>query len=826
MRAVILSISLFAAACASAPPSEPVVSPPTAPQPASLAVELPWSLVQLDNGLRLLMQPDPSMAEVGVEVWIRGGSREEEPGQFGVAHLFEHNVPPSGRFLSNLENQAARTRGMRAGGAGTDRDFLRFYSIVGPEALEPALGFLADRLESDPARFTEETLRRDQDIVVSELRRSMGIDWNVAVQARLERGTFGIDHPYGHSVQGSEDDVRAATVELMRDWHRRFAGGANAIVFVVGNFDPVEAEAIVRRHYGPIEPGTVAPRFTTWVPPARHIAETMEMDVSQGVVFLRWPVPGSGTADGDRLTLLAHVLDRRLPRGLSARIELREIAGALTLRGDVPAGTTAAAVSETLHDELDRMLREGPTAAEVARVKAQQQTDFLQMLQRPVWRFSRADALGFGLLFQGDPDAYRHELARIAATTPQEIQAAGVRWLGDRGYELHVVPRPARTATGTIDRAATIAPRAPTPPALPAITDFSTSGGVRVLLAERPSIPMATVTFVAGAGWRRALESAHAKVEDRLSDLGAQTSIASDADFARLSLTVARDQLENAVQIMATALAGADPAQVDPPASPATTPIRIREQLLASLLGAAPPQGGLFFVTAAGDVRQDVLRRALAPLTVSASEVTLSDNRAVPPGTTKVVDYPGATQSHILLAQPLRAADDPLMAHFVAYALRSRLMSNLRSDKGWSYEIYPFRADITRSTAVLRFHLPVQTAKTAESMTEIISEIQRLRQELVTEEFLASIKGHVMGEEVTSGLSSLQQLNAQLVDLGRLGLPPSWYASAARRLEQVTAEDLRSAAVEMLHPEGLIWIIAGPEAEVRRELSEIGVEPQ
>ena len=823
MRAVILSFSLLAAACASAPP--PDSGPPSRPAPAP-SVDLPWSLVELDNGLRLLMQPDRSMAEVGVEVWIRGGSREEERGQFGVAHLFEHNVPPSGRFLSNPENQAARSRGMRAGGAGTQPDFLRFYTTVSPEALEAALGFLADRLESDPSRFTEETLRRDQDVVVSELRRSMGVDWNVAVQARLQRGTFGIDHPYGHSVQGSEEDVRAATVELMRDWHRRFAGAANAIVFVVGNFDPVEAEAMVRRHYGPIDPGTVAPRFTAWVPPARPISETMEMDLPQGVVYLRWPVPGWGTPDGDLLTLLAHVLNRRLPSGLSARIELHEITGAFTLRGDVPAGTTPAAVSGTLHQELERVLREGPTEAEIERVKAQQQTDFLQMLQRPVWRFSRADALGFGLLFRGNPDAYQQELARIAAATPSEVQAAGVRWLSARGYELHVVPRPRRAATGAIDRAASIAPRAATAPVLPAVTDFSTSGGLRVLLAERPSIPLATVTFVAGAGWRGELESARARAEERLSDLGAQTSLTSDADFAKLSLVVVRERLEAALGILATALAGADPQRSDPPPPQSTEPMRIREQLLASLLGEASAQSGLFFVTAAGDVRQDVLREALAPLTISTPPAVPARSSELPPGTTKVVNYAAATQSHILLAQPLRNVNDPLMAHFVAYALRSRLMANLRSDKGWSYEIYPFRADIRRTTAALRFHVPVQTTKTAESITEIIQEIRRLREELVSEEFLASIKGHVMGEEVTGGLTSLQRLSAQLVELGRLGLPSSWYASAAQRLESVTAEDLRAAAVEMLHPEGLIWIIAGPQAEVTRELGEIGVQPQ
>src|SRR5215213_3240933 len=107
-----------------------------------LTLNLPYRLVTLDNGLQLVMQPDSSMPQVGVEYWIRGGSREEVPGQFGIAHLFEHNVPSSGRFLGNAENRALRSRTGRGSGAGTQLDFLRFYLYTTPEGLEATLGSL------------------------------------------------------------------------------------------------------------------------------------------------------------------------------------------------------------------------------------------------------------------------------------------------------------------------------------------------------------------------------------------------------------------------------------------------------------------------------------------------------------------------------------------------------------------------------------------------------------------------------------------------------------------------------------------------------------
>ncbi|HEX8155168.1 MAG TPA: pitrilysin family protein, partial [Thermoanaerobaculia bacterium] len=325
---------------------------------AAADVRLPYTLVRLDNGATVVLQQDTSMPQVGVEVWIRGGAREEAPGQHGTAHLFEHDLPASGRFLGNADNRAQRSATSREGGAGTQYDFLRFYATASPDGLEPALGYLADRLESDPAKFSDENVKRDQDIVVSELRRSMNVDWDLEVRNALARGTFGAGHPYGHAIGGSETDVRAANAESMREWHRRFAGAANAIVFIVGNFDPARAEALARHHLGSIPPGRRAPRISEDVPNARTRRETLEKDVPQPLTYIAWPVPGWGTADADRLSLLARVLGDRETR---AELELWEMAGALTLRGNDEA-------------KLRQALKRDVTAAELARAKTRLQT--------------------------------------------------------------------------------------------------------------------------------------------------------------------------------------------------------------------------------------------------------------------------------------------------------------------------------------------------------------------------------------------------------------------------------------------------------------------
>jgi len=101
-------------------------------QPAAPIIDLPTQVVTLENGLTLVMQRDTSMPQVGVEVWVRGGAREEAEGQYGIAHLFEHNVPLPGRFMSNPENRALRGAAGRGGALGRRRTFCGSTAIRRP----------------------------------------------------------------------------------------------------------------------------------------------------------------------------------------------------------------------------------------------------------------------------------------------------------------------------------------------------------------------------------------------------------------------------------------------------------------------------------------------------------------------------------------------------------------------------------------------------------------------------------------------------------------------------------------------------------------------
>ena len=115
-----LTAGLSAALVMAAPSSATQIA--ASESAATAPLTLPHRILRLENGLTLVLMPEDAIPNVGVELWIRGGSREERPGQFGIAHLFEHQLAGAGanRLYANPTNRALTRSTVRATGAGTD----------------------------------------------------------------------------------------------------------------------------------------------------------------------------------------------------------------------------------------------------------------------------------------------------------------------------------------------------------------------------------------------------------------------------------------------------------------------------------------------------------------------------------------------------------------------------------------------------------------------------------------------------------------------------------------------------------------------------------
>lgn len=84
-------------------------------------------------------------------------------------------------------------------------------------------------------------------------------------------------------------------------------------------------------------------------------------------------------------------------------------------------------------------------------------------------------------------------------------------------------------------------------------------------------------------------------------------------------------------------------------------------------------------------------------------------------------------------------------------------------------------------------------------------------------------RGALLTYNLLNGLTSLQDLSVQLIDLEAAGLPAGYYADVLRRLPSITAAQVQQAARALLHPEALLWVVAGEPAVVQAELAEAGI---
>src|SRR5215212_6772932 len=229
-------------------------SSPTAPK-----IRIDFTQEKLPNGLTVIYSIDRSTPVVAVEVMYNVGSKNEQVGRTGFAHLFEHvmfkgsrNVP-DGAHWSLLEKVGGRAGSDINGTTWTDRT--NYFEQVPSNYLELALWLEADRMGTLTQTLTKEKLDNQREVVKNE--RRQGVD-NQPYGSWLEK-TLGYlypaMHPYQHSVIGSMTDLTNASVDDVKTFFNTYYAPNNAVLVIAGDIDLNEAKALVRKRFGAIPRG-------------------------------------------------------------------------------------------------------------------------------------------------------------------------------------------------------------------------------------------------------------------------------------------------------------------------------------------------------------------------------------------------------------------------------------------------------------------------------------------------------------------------------------------------------------------------------------------
>ena len=198
----------------------------------------------LDNGLRVLLVPDPAAPVVGVAVHVDVGFRSEPEGRTGFAHLFEHLMFQGSESLEKL----AHFRHVQSSGGvfngSTHQDYTNYFEVLPSAALERALFLEADRLRAP--RLTQENLRNQVDVVKEEIRLNVlnrpygGFPWILLPPVLYDT------YPNAHNGYGDFTDLEQASLDDAAAFFDAYYAPGNAVLTVVGDLDPDEARGARR----------------------------------------------------------------------------------------------------------------------------------------------------------------------------------------------------------------------------------------------------------------------------------------------------------------------------------------------------------------------------------------------------------------------------------------------------------------------------------------------------------------------------------------------------------------------------------------------------
>ncbi len=394
---------------------------------------------RLPNGLRLIISEDHLVPVVAVNVWYDVGSKHEQPGRTGFAHLFEHVMFQGSRHVAKAEHIALIQAAGGSMNGTTWLDRTNYFETVPSHQLELALWLEADRLATLLDALSQENLDNQRAVVKNEKRVSYDNQPYGSWQEKLLGHLYPLDHPYHHPTIGSMEDLDAASLADVAAFFRDHYAPNNAVLSIVGDVDPGQARAWVDQYFGPIPANSAIPRFEA-VPLPMTLGgerrEIVEDRVPLPRIFAAYRAPALGDERLYALEIAAQVLaggkGSRLHRSLVREGQIAQDVAAFLLAfasgpsvfmgwATVRPDATIDAVEAGFLAEIDRLGVEPISDDELLRAKALIETDELGSLQRVA---ERADRLGMFATLLDDPGEINRGLERYLAVTPADVQAA------------------------------------------------------------------------------------------------------------------------------------------------------------------------------------------------------------------------------------------------------------------------------------------------------------------------------------------------------------------------------------------------------------------
>jgi zinc protease len=418
-------------------------------------MEIPFSKRTLANGLDVIVHEDHNLPMVAVNIWYHVGSKNERPGITGFAHLFEHLM---------FEGSEHHDHGyfpplQRAGGllnGSTNADRTNYWEVVPTGALDLALWMESDRMGYLLPALSEQKFNNQREVVLNERRQNYeNRPYGLAGMA-LAQAMYPPDHPYHWLTIGGADDIKAASLDLVREFFQTYYHPANASLALAGDVETERAFDLAAQYFGDLPAGPKVERIRIPAKLTESANLVLEDRVELPRLYISWHSPAMFADDDAELDIVADVLahgktsrlyktlvyERRVATDISAYQHSREMAGQFQIVCTAANGVALTELNSTILGAIVELAGSGPTAAEIERGVAQTEAQFIYRLQTIGGFGGKGDQLNAYNTYVDNPGFFDEDRQRYFAVTSKGAAAAVSRWIVNApSVTLSVVPK-------------------------------------------------------------------------------------------------------------------------------------------------------------------------------------------------------------------------------------------------------------------------------------------------------------------------------------------------------------------------------------------------
>lgn len=395
----------------------------------------------LDNGLTVILKEVHTAPVISWWVMYRVGSRNERTGTTGISHWVEHMMfKGTPKYPAGLLDRLID----RAGGqwnAFTSLDYTMYYETLPADRIDLAMDAEADRMIN--ALFDPAEVESERTVVMSE-RRDNENHPTFWLSEEIKAAAFRV-HGYHHEIIGDMVDLQTMTRDDLLEHYHSYYTPINAVIVAVGDFDSDEMLRKTEALYAGI-PGGESPKIFVRPEPEQYGERRIKVERPGNTAFvtIAYRIPPALHPDWLRLELLDSILtgpgggvDNKTSRMYQALVKTGIAAHAggglqetidpylYSFRATVSDGRTLEETEAALLTEIDRVLQDGITPAELDKAKKQARAAFAystESITNQAYWLAQSASLGDLTWFEG-------YLERLNAITTDDVQAAARRYL-------------------------------------------------------------------------------------------------------------------------------------------------------------------------------------------------------------------------------------------------------------------------------------------------------------------------------------------------------------------------------------------------------------